>query len=59
MGYNITVLTKIGFRFEMNSYSTQVAQLQFEYICELAKNIMSGIFYALSKHIESWNISCG
>jgi hypothetical protein len=30
MGYNNTTLTKS--RFEMNSYSTQVAQLQFEYI---------------------------
>jgi hypothetical protein len=30
MGYINTTLTKS--RFEMNSYSTQVAQLQFEYI---------------------------
>jgi hypothetical protein len=29
MGYNNTTLTKP--RFEMHSYSTQVAQLQFEY----------------------------
>jgi hypothetical protein len=35
MGYNNTTLTK--FRFKMNSYSTQVAQLQFEYIYELDK----------------------
>jgi hypothetical protein len=35
MGYNNTILTKS--RFEMNSYSTQVAQLQFEYIHELDK----------------------
>jgi hypothetical protein len=28
----------------MNSYSTQVAQLQFEYIYGLEKNIMSEIF---------------
>jgi hypothetical protein len=42
MGYNNTTLTKS--RFEMNSYSTQVAQLQFEYIYELDKNIMSEIF---------------
>jgi hypothetical protein len=35
MGYNNTTLTKS--RFEMNSYSTQVAQLQFEYIYELDK----------------------
>jgi hypothetical protein len=28
----------------MNSYSTQVAQLQFEYIYELDKDIMSEIF---------------
>jgi hypothetical protein len=28
----------------MNSYSTQVAQLQFEYIYELDKNIMSEVF---------------
>jgi hypothetical protein len=35
MGYNNTTLTKS--RFEMNSYSTQVAQLQFEYIYELGK----------------------
>jgi hypothetical protein len=40
-GYNNTTLTKS--RFEMNSYSTQVAQLQFEYIYELDKNTMSEI----------------
>ena len=34
-GYNNTTLTKS--RFEMNSYSTQVAQLPFEYIYELDK----------------------
>jgi hypothetical protein len=34
-GYNNTTLEKS--RFEMNSYSTQVAQLQFEYIYELDK----------------------
>jgi hypothetical protein len=56
MGYNIATLTKS--RFEMNSYSTQVAQLQFEYTYELDKNNEWGL-YALSKHIESWNISCG
>jgi hypothetical protein len=42
MGYNNTTLTKS--RFEMNSYSTQVAQLQFECTYELDKNIMSEIF---------------
>jgi hypothetical protein len=41
-GYNNTTLTKS--RFEMNSYSTQAAQLQFEHIYELDKNIMSEIF---------------
>jgi hypothetical protein len=41
MGYNNTTLTKS--RFEMNSYSTQVAQLQFEYIWS-RQNIMSEIF---------------
>jgi hypothetical protein len=35
MGYNNSTL--IESRFEMNSYSTQVAQLQFEYIYELDK----------------------
>jgi hypothetical protein len=35
MGYSNTILTKP--RFEMNSYSTQVAQLQFEYTYELDK----------------------
>jgi hypothetical protein len=35
MGYNNTTLTKS--RFEMNSYSTQVSQLQFEYTYELDK----------------------
>jgi hypothetical protein len=35
MGYNNTILAKS--RFEMNSYSTQVALLQFEYTYELAK----------------------
>jgi hypothetical protein len=56
MGYINTTLTKS--RFEMNSYSTQVAQLQFEYTYELDKNNEWGL-YALSKHIESWNILCG
>jgi hypothetical protein len=42
IGYNNTTLTKS--RFETNSYSTQVAQLQFEYIYELDKNTMSEIF---------------
>jgi hypothetical protein len=37
MGYNNTTLPKS--RFEMNSYSIQVAQLQFEYIYELDKKI--------------------
>jgi hypothetical protein len=55
-GYNNSTL--IESRFEMNSYSTQVAQLQFEYIYELDK-IYEWDLYALSKHIESWNISCG
>jgi hypothetical protein len=32
-GYNISTLIKS--RFEVNSYSTQVAQLQFEYLYEL------------------------
>jgi hypothetical protein len=32
-GYNNTTLIKS--RFEMNSYSTQVARLQFEYTYEL------------------------
>jgi hypothetical protein len=35
MGYNNSTL--IESKFEMNSYSTQVAQLQFEYIYELDK----------------------
>jgi hypothetical protein len=34
-GYNNS--TSIEPKFEMNSYSTQVAQLQFEYIYELDK----------------------
>jgi hypothetical protein len=34
-GYNNTTLTKS--RFEVNSYSTQVEQLQFEYIHDLDK----------------------
>jgi hypothetical protein len=41
MGYNNSTL--IESRFEMNSYSTQVAQLQVEYIYELDK-VMSEIF---------------
>jgi hypothetical protein len=32
MGYNQHHIIRIGFRFEVNSYSTQVAQLQLEYI---------------------------
>jgi hypothetical protein len=40
MGYNNSTLTKS--RFEMNSYSTQVAQLQFEYIW-IRQNRMSEI----------------
>jgi hypothetical protein len=35
MGYDNTILTES--RFEMNSYFTQVAHLQFEYIYELDK----------------------
>jgi hypothetical protein len=42
MGYNISTLTKS--RFEMDSYSTQVVHLQFEYIYEFDKNMMSEIF---------------
>jgi hypothetical protein len=34
-GYNKSIL--IEPKFEINSYSTQVAHLQFEYICELDK----------------------
>jgi hypothetical protein len=34
-GYNNSTL--IGSKFEMNSYSTQVAQLHFEYLYELDK----------------------
>jgi hypothetical protein len=41
MGYNNTTLAKSG--FEMNSYFTQVAQLQFEYIW-IRQGIMSEIF---------------
>jgi hypothetical protein len=41
MGYNNTTL--IEPKFEMNSYSTQVAQLQFEYIW-IRQNMMSEIF---------------
>jgi hypothetical protein len=41
MDYNNSTLTKS--RFEMNSYSTQVAQLQFEYIW-IRQSIMSEIF---------------
>jgi hypothetical protein len=41
MGYNNTILIKS--RFEMNSYSTQVAQLQFEYIW-IRQNEMSETF---------------
>jgi hypothetical protein len=40
MGYNNSTL--IGSRFEMNSYSTQVAQLQFEYIYELDEICLVG-----------------
>jgi hypothetical protein len=56
MGYNNSTL--IGSRFEMNSYSTQVAQFQFAYIYEFDKNNEWDL-YALLKHIESWNVSCG
>jgi hypothetical protein len=41
MGYNNTTLAIS--RFEMNSYSTQVAQLQFEYIW-IRQGTMSEIF---------------
>jgi hypothetical protein len=52
MGYNNTTLTKS--RFEMNSYSTQVAQLQFEYIyIWIRQKYNEWDLYALSKHIES------
>jgi hypothetical protein len=55
-GYNNSTL--IEPKFEMNSHFTQVAQLQFEYMYELDKNNEWDL-YALSKHTESWNISCG
>jgi hypothetical protein len=42
MGYNNTTL--IESRFEMNSYSTQVAHLQLEYIYEFRQNMMSKVF---------------
>jgi hypothetical protein len=42
-GYNNSTL--IESRFEMNSYSTQVAQLQFEYIYELDKICFSWTRY--------------
>jgi hypothetical protein len=45
MGYDITTLTKS--RFEMNSYSTQVAQLQFEYIW-IRQRYNEGDLYASS-----------
>jgi hypothetical protein len=41
MGYNNSTL--IEPKFGMNSYSTQVAQLQFEYIW-IRQNMMSEIF---------------
>jgi hypothetical protein len=41
MGYNNSTLIEL--EFEMNSYSTQVAQLQFEYIW-IRESIMSEIF---------------
>jgi hypothetical protein len=40
-GYNNSTLTES--KFEINSYSTQVAQLQFKYIW-IRQNIMSEIF---------------
>jgi hypothetical protein len=39
MGYNQHHINKIGFRFEMNSYSTQVAQLQFNIYMNYAKQV--------------------
>jgi hypothetical protein len=36
-GYNNSIF--IEPKFELNSYSTQVAQLQFEYTYELDKNV--------------------
>jgi hypothetical protein len=44
-GYNNTTLTQS--RFEMNSYSTQVAQMQFEYIW-IRQNYNEWDLYALS-----------
>jgi hypothetical protein len=44
--------------FEMNSYSTQVAQFAV-WIYMNWQGIMGENLYALSKHIESWNILCG
>jgi hypothetical protein len=52
-GYNNTTL--IEPKFEMNSYSTQVAQLQFEYIW-IRQNMMSEIFM-LYQSILSLEIS--
>jgi hypothetical protein len=56
MGYNNTTLTKS--KFEMNSYSTQVAQLQFEYIWS-RQNIMSKVFMLYQSILNLGIISCG
>jgi hypothetical protein len=53
-GYNNS--TWIEPKFEMNSYSTQVAQLQFEYIYELDKNMFSWTRYGSGQVIgKDWS----
>jgi hypothetical protein len=50
MGYNISTL--IEPKFGMNSYSTHVAQMQFEYIW-IRQNVMSEIFMLYQ---SIWNL---
>jgi hypothetical protein len=57
MGYNNTTLTKS--RFEMNSYSYSSCTIAVWVHIWIGPKYNEWDLYALSKHIESWNILCG
>jgi hypothetical protein len=57
MGYNNTTL--IESRFEMNSYFYSSSTIAFWIHIWIRQKYNERDLYALSKHIESWNISCG
>jgi hypothetical protein len=56
VGYNNTTLAKVEYLIEMNSYSTQIAQLQFEYIW-IRKNEFRLTWYGIKIMSRWWLIA--